>query len=619
MSVRRLALVWSFALVSACSRSSPARDSVPTVIVIGVDGMDPGFVERHWDALPNLRRLRDKGGFQRLRTTTPPQSPVAWSTFITGLDPAGHGVYDFVHRDPTTMAPYSSMDRTDPPRFQLPVGPWLLPLSKARVASLRRGTPFWKLLSDRGVSVTTIRMPTNYPPVQAGSALAGMGVPDIRGGFGTFTLFTDDPEEISRAVPGGQIVKVAIENGRVILKLEGPPNSLRKDQRMSSISMIADVDPSAAAARVMIGDSVAIVKQGEWSDWISTEFPLISHLASVHGMLRVYAQQLAPRFQLYATPVNIDPGHPELPISAPQSFSRDVAREIGPFFTQGIAEDTAALRQGVFDLPEYLAQSRLVFADERRLLQYSLRHFQSGLLFAYFSSVDQNSHILWGRFETELLETYRSVDEAIGDAMRAAPSADLIVMSDHGFARFERGFQLNAWLAAKGFLALSGPAAGEGFVGVDWSRTQAYGLGLNGLYVNLSGREGKGIVAPVERAELLQRITAALLAVRDPDTGKQVIEAVSRPPQSTTAPDLIVGYSPGYRASWDTALGATAGPVIQINHDAWIGDHCIDSAAVPGVLLSSRTLRSNEPELRDLPLAILGLFGAKSSGGRTIF
>ncbi len=478
MNLGRISRVSLFFIVlSGCSRPPAGVAGAPAVVVIGVDGMDPAFVERHWEDLPNLRALRDRGSFRRLQTTTPPQSPVAWSTFITGLDPAGHGIYDFVHRDPTTMAPYSSMDRTEPPRFQLPVGPWLLPLSKGHVISLRHGTPFWKLLADRGVPVTMMRMPTNYPPVDAGYALSGMGVPDIRGGFGTYTFYTDDPEEITRSVPGGSIVRMSLVNGRAALSLDGPPNSLRRDQRTSSVPMIVDVDPAARAARVKLGDSAVIVQAGEWSDWMPADFPLIPHVSSVHGMVRVYARQLAPRFQLYVTPVNVDPRRPALPISAPPGFSGQIARAVGPFFTQGIAEDTAALRNGVFDLREYLAQSRMVFADERKFLRYSLKQFQSGLLFVYFSVVDQNSHMLWGRFGEELLGTYRSVDEAIGEAVRGAPKADFIVMSDHGFASFNRGFQLNAWLRENAYLSVGRPSAAEGFAGVDWSRTRAYGLG----------------------------------------------------------------------------------------------------------------------------------------------
>src|SRR5436190_21930002 len=82
----------------ACSSLHRARQS-PSLIVLGVDAMDPNFVERHWNSLPNLARLRDQGYFGRLGTTTPPQSPVAWSTFITGLEPGEHGIFDFVHRD----------------------------------------------------------------------------------------------------------------------------------------------------------------------------------------------------------------------------------------------------------------------------------------------------------------------------------------------------------------------------------------------------------------------------------------------------------------------------------------------------------------------------------------
>ncbi len=614
-------LAAAIAMLSACR--DVARNFDPGVIVIGVDGMDPLFLERHWDSLPNLRSLRDTGGFRRLKTTTPPQSPVAWSTFITGLEPADHGIFDFVHRNPQTLSPYSSMNRTDPPRFQLSVGEWLIPLSSGRVVSLRNGLPFWKLLVDRGVPVTTMRVPTNYPPAKAGRALAGMGVPDLRGTFGTFTLYTDEPEEITREVSGGHIQRVDVQpNGRVVLPLAGPQNALRKDQRTVSVPIILDLDANAHAARISIGDSIAIVQEREWSEWLPVEFPLIPHVASVRGAVRLFAKMLSPRFELYVTPVNLDPRRPALPISSPDDFSRDVAKETGRFFTQGIAEDTAAYRHGVFNLAEYLSQSRLVFEDEMRLLRYCLRNFRGGFLFSYFSVVDQDSHMLWGRYEAELLNTYQAVDEAIGEARRSAPAAKFIVMSDHGFTGFHRSFQLNAWLHEKGFLALNGPPGGEGFVGVDWSKTQAYALGLNGLYVNLRGRESRGIVAQRHRAAILRQIIDSLLQVRDPVTQARVISSVAAPKQSDTAPDLIVGYSPGYRASWDTGLGSTAGEVIDDNRDAWIGDHCVDASAVPGVLLSNQTIRLDDPALRDLPVAILRLFDSDplpAMQGRAIF
>jgi len=594
------------------------------LIVIGADGMDPGFVERHWSDLPNLARLRDTGGFRRLSTTTPPQSPVAWSTFITGLDPAEHGILDFVHRDPRTMLPFSSMSRTLEPRFQIPLGPYVLPLSPARVTTLRRGRAFWEILASRHIPITIMRLPVNFPPVTAGEALAGMGVPDLRGTQGTFTYFTDDPEELSREVPGGRIVKVHGENGRFVLPLEGPPNTLRKDQRFAQEDLSVDVDSEQDVARIRVGDAVEVMKQGEWSPWLRSDFRLLGWLASARGMVRIYAKAFHPRLALYATPVNVDPRAPDLPISTPGSFSRRVSDETGPFYTQGIAEDTAALRQGVFTLDEFLRQSGMVQDDEIRLLRYALRHFREGLLFVYFSSTDENAHMLWGKHEPELLKIYRAVDGAIGEAMAQFPDAALVVLSDHGFAPFDRSVNLNTWLWEQGFLALEGPPRGddEGFADVNWGKTQAYALGLNGLYLNVAGREKNGVVKPGPQTdELMGRLRAALLELHDPLNGRRVVESVTST-GSPLGPDLIVGYARGYRGSWQTALGAAPPSILEDNTDAWIGDHCISADEVPGVLFSNRRIAAERPALRDIPVTILREFGAPVGGGmkgRTIY
>lgn len=613
-----------------CVSCRPSRSTAESrkVIVLGVDGMDPGFVERHWDALPNLARLRNRGSFSRLGTTTPPQSPVAWSTFITGQAPGEHGIFDFVHRDPSTLQPFSSMGKTEDARFTLPLGPYVLPLSGSRVISFRRGTAFWQTLSAHGIPVTVIRMPTNYPPIEAGRALSGMGTPDLRGTLGTFTFYTDDPEELSRSVPGGQIVKIDVENGRALLHVEGPPNSLRRDHAFSSVEMEVDIDPTNPAARVAIGDEVAILREGEWSNWITADFPLIPHLVSVHGMFRVFAKQLHPRFEVYISPINIDPVSPALPVSVPSSLGRAISREAGRYYTMGIPEDTSALRQGVFTLPEFLSQTRLVFEDEHKLLRYTLQHFNGGFLFFYFSSVDQNSHMLWGKHERELLDVYRSIDECVGEVMREEPSAELIVMSDHGFTTFDRAVHLNTWLEHRGFLTVNGETRDDTTLNaVDWSSTEAYALGLNGLYVNLQGREKHGIVKRGERsAALIANLREQLLAFRDPDNGRQVIEAVYEPHASkenaAIAPDLIIGYSPGYRASWQTGLGGIPPQELEDNTDAWIGDHCINPADVPGVLFTSRKTHESHPRLQDVTATVLKLFGvppALPESGHSIF
>jgi len=593
MDGRKAAVVLALVL-TACGPSG-SRAHGRQVIVLGVDGMDPGFLERHWDALPNLRRLHDRGGLLRLTTTTPPQSPVAWATFITGLDPAQHGLFDFVLRDPATLQPISSMGQTLEPAHHLDIGPGTFPLSAARVRTFRRGQTFWEILERRGIPVTIMRMPTNYPPEEhAGDALSGMGTPDLEGTFGTFTYYTDDPGEAARAVPGGRIVPVAVQGGRAILPVQGPPNALRRDRRPTSLDMIAEIDPDRPVARFQADDQQFILREGEWSPWIRVRFPLIKGLHSVAGMFRVYARQLHPAIHIYRSPLNADPLNPALPISAPSGFSRELAQHVGPFYTQGIEEDTSALRQNALDLSEYLAQSRHVARQHRALLHECLRRFRDGLLFFYFSETDQDSHVLWGAHDDELLKTYQSVDGALGDVLKAEPNATIMVMSDHGFTSFRRSFNLNSWLQREGF-------AGK-----------AYGLGLNALYLRNGDRSA------------LAEIRRRLLEFRDPETGARVIEDVTAvgPTTNPYAPDLIVGPAPGYRISWESALGEPSAAILEDNNDAWIADHCIAAREVPGSLLGTRKSRVPDPALKDLPVTVLALFGVSPPAemtGRDIY
>lgn len=194
--------------------------------------------------------------------------------------------------------------------------------------------------------------------------------------------------------------------------------------------------------------------------------------------------------------------------------------------------------------------------------------------------------------------------------------------------RFDRAVNLNTWLLNEGLLKWKDPNGreeGELFPNVDWSRTQAYAIGLNAIYVNLSGRERNGIVPKNAAAGLIEQIAARLKAFRDPDKPAAVVTATWAPHPRFDgdieyAPDLIVGFSPGYRSSWGGALGSVSSALIEDNRDAWIGDHCIDARHVPGMLLGSRKSNVADPDLKDLPVSILGLFGvARSGAGRDIY
>jgi predicted AlkP superfamily phosphohydrolase/phosphomutase len=611
----------------AGSCASNARATGKRIIVLGIDGMDPNFLERHWDSLPHLNQLRRDGEFKRLETTMPPQSPVAWSTFITGMDPGGHGIFDFVHRDPATLSPYSSMAQAAEGGRSISVGAYRLPLTAGKVTAFRKGKPFWQILSEQHVPVRIIRMPTDFPPVHCdgGFSVAGMGTPDLRGTFGMFTFFTDENSQKSRTVPGGEVVRVDLQNHAATLRLQGPDNSLRNDKAPTYVEIRAHVDPDEAVARFDLGDKQILLREGEWSDWIQARFPLIPGVKSAAGMFRLYAKKLHPTFQIYASPVNIDPSDPELPVTGPESHSRDLAKEVGLFYTQGMAQDTAAFRQGVFKREEYIQQSRHVSEDHLKLLRNAVGHFESGLLFFHFFGVDQDSHMLWGKYDQDLLETYKMVDNTIAWVRANAPDATLIVMSDHGFSNFDRSVHLNTWLMKEGFLTLDDPKNAsneELFAHVDWSRTQAYSVGLNGIYLNLQGREREGSVVPGNEADaLLKKIAERLQQARDPDTGEPMVGGVTLTRSAfhgemlQNAPDIIVGYMPRYRSSWQTALGAVPAAMVEPNREEWRADHCIDARFVPGVLIANRVSREPKPRLCDLTVSLMQEFNVGPGQG----
>jgi len=612
--------------------------------------MDPQLLTRFMQEgkMPNFATLAQRGSLKRLTSSIPPQSPVAWSNMITGMNAGGHGLFDFIHRDPKTLALYFSASRVEAPKHSIHLGSWVIPLGSGSAEQLRRGKAFWEILDDHGIPNSVFRIPANFPPVPAkGETLSGMGTPDLRGTYGTFSFYTDDPTAVAGAVEGGQVIPVQVENSQVIANLIGPDNTFRKGSPAATEPFSVAVDPLESVARIAVQDHEFVLREGEWSDWVKIEFQLIPFFGNVKGMCRFYLKQAHPRFQLYVSPINIDPADPALPISTPSSYSRFLSQEVGEFYTQGIAEDTKALSNGVLDDKEFLEQSRTVLAEHRRIFDLQFPKFQKGVFFFYFSSLDLNSHMLWRLIDPEhpaydatlasqygsvLQEFYQQMDQVLGEVLpKLNEHTTLLVLSDHGFAPYRRSFNLNTWLLNNGYITLksdANPDDNEPLANVDWSKTRAYGLGLNGLYLNMHARERQGIVTPGAEADaLLKEIREKLLAVRDPINNLPITRVdfaadVYQGPYAHDGPDALVGYNRGYRAGWKTILGAFPPEVLEDNTNAWSGDHCMDYTLVPGVLLSNRDIAAATPALTDIAPTILAEFGIakpKDMMGQSVF
>jgi predicted AlkP superfamily phosphohydrolase/phosphomutase len=624
--------------LAACGGGGGASDH--RVIVLGFDGMDY-VIARNLMAqgkLPNLARLAKEGHFQSLGTSVPPLSPVAWSNFITGMDSGGHGIFDFIHRDAATRIPYLSTSRVLPPGRTLELGKYQFALSGGGNESLRYGTPFWEVLEERGVETWILRIPANYPP--SGTAtreVSGMGTPDMLGTYGTFSFYTSELFAFAgQEIDGGDVYEVDYYDNKMTAALYGPDNPVLKERTRLRRDFTVYVDPVEEAARIVVGDEEVVVEVGGWTDWIPVEFEVLP-TQTVTAQVLFYLKSVRPELELYAAPLNMDPFAPAQPISTPEDYAAELAEATGRFYTQGMPEDTKALTEGVLTPDEFLEQARIAGGELEEQFRYVLDQFESGLLFYYFGNLDLVSHMMFratdpnhpfydevrdGRFAGVVEGLYMRADEIVGYTLaNMGEETTLIVMSDHGFASWRRAFNLNNWLAQEGYIVFKDPTLREQpklFGNVDWSKTRAYGLGFNGLYVNLAGRDRDGIVPESERRRLMEEIATKLLQVEDPENGQRAITKVYRREEIYSdlghrelGPDLVIGYAETYKGSNDGTLGEFSEALFMDNEEEWSGDHSMDHETVPGVLFSNRPLKKPVDDLANLAAAVVAEFGVE--------
>jgi predicted AlkP superfamily phosphohydrolase/phosphomutase len=618
-------------------RGSGRRATRAKVLVLGFDGLDPKLLGRWLDEgkLPSFARLIAAGGFRPLGTSLPPQSPVAWSNFITGTDPGGHGIFDFMHRDPNTYIPIFSASLSTEAKRNLKIGDLVLPLSGGEVKNMIQGKTFWQILEEHDIPATVFKMPSNYPPVPTKQrTLSGMGTPDLKGSYGISCFYTTDPDMPKGELSGGRVYEVYVIGNRVEAKLPGPVNTFKKERPEAVIDFQVFIDPVHPVAKIVLADQEFILKEKEWSGWKRVRFGLIP-TQSVSGICMFYLKEVRPHFKLYVSPINIDPADPAQPISTPGSYAQELERVFGPYFTKGLPADTSGLDNNFLDEEAFLEQDDMILGERERMFDYEFQRFDSGLLFYYVSSTDQRQHMFWrlmdenhpeydpklaARYGRTIENIYIEADRFLG---RILPKIDkdtvLLVMSDHGFNPFRRAFNLNTWLFENGYHRLRNPwkqEEGSFFDNTDWSRTKAYGIGLNGLYLNQRGREREGVVNPGPDSEnLLREIAQKLEQTLDPKTGERVIlraflaKDVYHGPQIEHAPDIVCGFNRGYRISWDSPLGKFPKDIFLDNSEKWSGDHMGAPEVLPGSLAVNRPIRTDAPALYDVTATILDIFG----------
>jgi predicted AlkP superfamily phosphohydrolase/phosphomutase len=666
----------------ACGTRRAPEKFQQKLVILGFDGMDPRLVQKWMDEgkLPNMQKLAKRGsGVRQLATTHSPESPTAWASFATGVNAGKHNIYDFLVRDTSSYLPDLGMVTREPPRFVLNY----IPVSRPKIKSIRGGTSFWVTAGKAGVRSSMLTVPVTYPPedVENGEMLSGLPLPDIRGTMGTFYYFGTD---LSRYEEGntefGGILKRLVFDGDVAqTELVGPPNPIVRQQlraarakmprseadkmRIAELEAREDVrvpltihwNRAEKSATITLGDSTIHLTERQWSKWINLDFS-INLLVRVHGMAQVYLIGAGPELQLYVSPVNWRPDNPPAPMSAPPSFAADLYERLGPYRTLGWAEATWPLNEDRIDERTFMEDLYRAFDDRAQVILQRIDAKQWDLLVGVIESTDRVQHMMWrlidpahpmydkalaAKYGDSIERIYRKCDEFVGEVVsRLDPSTPVLIVSDHGFHSFRQSVNLNTWLVQEGFMAIQGQQPGEKMLkdlfgggtfweNVDWTRTRAYAMGLGQIYLNLKGREGRGIVDRGESKALQEVLAARLMTMTDPGTGAKMMDAVYKRDDIyrgeflNNAAELQVGLADGYRVSWQSTLGGSPPGIVYPNMKKWSGDHgSYDYKQTAGVLISSRVLSDANADIMDIAPTVLKYFGVpipSDIDGKSIF
>lgn len=587
------------------------------VIILGMDGLSPKIIEPMMKEgkLPHFAKLMSEGSYQRLATTNPSQSPVAWTGFSTGQNGGKNGLFDFIERDPSNYSLTLSTSK----------------IEKGVAKPVVKSKRFWEYASEAGVPAVVLCCPITFPPDKInGRMISGMGVPDILGTEGTFTFYTTEALP-AKSDTGGKVVH--IDKGQVMKDFIYGPKKQVSANKVDNVTVPLTItmgDDKKSVKIEMPGENFTL-EEGKWSDWKSVSFT-IALFKKMKGIMKFYLVSAGPELKLYMSPINFDPRDPAFEIAQPLSYAKELSDKIGLYHTQGMPTDTWALNEGRLTEKPFIEHLNDILSEKRKMLEYELGKVDHGILYSYFDTSDTVQHMFWRctdpknplykddkEHEGTIRSWYVKMDEILGEVMsKMKPDDTLFVMSDHGFDAYRHSVNVNTWLRKNGYLQLKNPNAPEGgelLQDVDWDHTKAYAIGFGAIYLNQMNREAAGIVPSGSEAEALKKeISHKLGQWMDPKTGEKVINNVYPREDifwgdfADKSPDLYIGFNSGYRASWQTALGAVPAELLEDNLKKWSGDHLIDPALVPGILFSSRKLHEGA-KIYDIAPTVLKIVG----------
>jgi hypothetical protein len=331
-------------------------------LILGLDAFDPTIFERlsEQGKLPNLTKHVEAGGYARFAVANPPQSEVSWTSIATGLNPGGHGIFDFVHRDPATYTLNVSL---------LPTkggftGTQFVPPHAART--------IFDQAARQGFPATVLWWPVTFParPESPVRTLPGLGTPDIQGRLGVGTLFSDHADLADEKRKTPIVTLNQLGKDRYTGLLSGPVRKKRKGVQESTLELQLDLTGDKSA-RLTIGEHSLELTEGVWSPILEVSFK-VGRFLSIRALTRVILSQIQP-----------------------DAFVKQTWKAFGPFLTLGCPQDTTGLEDRCITDGQFLDLCEAISNTRERILMDQLQHFREGLLASVFDSLDRIQHMFW--------------------------------------------------------------------------------------------------------------------------------------------------------------------------------------------------------------------------------
>ena len=346
-----------------------------------------------------------------------------------------------------------------------------------------------------------------------------MCVPDLRGTQGEFTHFTTKKLDDNKTY-GGDTVSVVRQGRTFSAELAGPPHPSRPELSPLKTRIRVTVNDQDHAT-LKVGSETRRLRRGEYTDWVPVTFRC-GMSVRVSGVCKFLLLSTEPEFDLYVTPINIDPEKPAMQIGYPAVYPIYLAKRQGPYATLGLAEDTWGLNEQVLSDDHFVQQCSGTDQERESMFFDAMEKVRRGLCVCVFDGTDRMQHMFWRYFdkshparpaeisalhENAIPDLYQRMDQLVGRTMQKCEGTDtmLMVLSDHGFNSFRRGIDLNRWLELNGYLSVDDSKRHEDYLaGIKWSETRAFAIGLTGIFLNLKSRFSKGIVNDGVEAEQLR-------------------------------------------------------------------------------------------------------------------